>query len=62
MSQKAIMNLCHNALLTLGAVLIMGLGFLPGAAAQSGEPIPDRNESCADRRRGVTSKGDQYCA
>jgi hypothetical protein len=33
------MNLCRNALRTLGASLIIGLGFFSGALAQSGNPI-----------------------
>ena len=39
MFQQATMDLCRNALRTLGAVLIVGLGFLSGAVAQSGDPI-----------------------
>jgi len=50
------MHLCRNALHKLGAALIVGLGFLSGAVAQSAErrSDPDRHESCADRCRGVT--------
>ena len=33
------MDLCRNALRTLGAALIIGLGFFSGAVAQSGDPI-----------------------
>src|SRR5207247_1868990 len=33
------MDLCRNALRTLGASLIIGLGFFSGALAQSGNPI-----------------------
>ena len=33
------MDLCRNALHKLGAALIVGLGFLSGAVAQSGDPI-----------------------
>jgi len=33
------MDLCRNALRTLGAALIVGLGFSSGAVAQSGDPI-----------------------
>ena len=33
------MDLCRNALRKLGAALIVGLGFLSGAVAQSGDPI-----------------------
>ncbi len=39
MFQQAIMALCRNALRTLGAVLIVGLGFLSEAVAQSAGPI-----------------------
>ena len=48
------MDLCRNALRKLGAALIVGLGFLSGAVAQSGDPIRIGMSSCADRRRGVT--------
>jgi GNAT superfamily N-acetyltransferase len=33
------MDLCRNTLRTLGAALIIGLGFISGASAQSGNPI-----------------------
>ena len=38
------MHLCCNALRKLGAALIVGLGFLSGAVAQSGRSDPDRHE------------------
>src|SRR5215813_7214215 len=41
--EEAIMDMCRNALRTLlrplGAALIIGLGFISGALAQSGNPI-----------------------
>jgi branched-chain amino acid transport system substrate-binding protein len=37
--EEAIMNLCRNAVRTLGASLIIGLVFFSGALAQSGSPI-----------------------
>jgi branched-chain amino acid transport system substrate-binding protein len=37
--EEAVMDFCHNALRTLGAALIIGLGFFSGAFAQSGNPI-----------------------
>ena len=39
MSQETIVDLCRNALRTLGAALIIGVGLLSGATAQSGDPI-----------------------
>ena len=33
------MELCRSALRRLGAALIIGLGFISGASAQSGNPI-----------------------
>ena len=33
------MDICHKALLSLGAALIIGLGCFSGAAAQGGDPI-----------------------
>ena len=33
------MELCPNGLRALGAALIIGLGFISGASAQSGNPI-----------------------
>src|SRR5437660_285218 len=33
------MELCRNALRTLGAALVIGLGFISGASAQTGNPI-----------------------
>jgi branched-chain amino acid transport system substrate-binding protein len=37
--EETIMNLCHNALRSLGASLILGFGFFSGALAESGNPI-----------------------
>ena len=39
MSQETIVDLCRNALRSLGAALIIGVGLLSGATAQSGDPI-----------------------
>ena len=39
MSQKTIVDLCRNALRSLGAALIIGVGLLSGATAQSSDPI-----------------------
>src|SRR5246500_2663987 len=39
MSQETIVDLCRSALRTLGAALIIGVGLLSGATAQSGSPI-----------------------
>src|SRR4029078_12224856 len=37
--EETIMELCRSALRRLGAALIIGLGFISGASAQSGNPI-----------------------
>jgi ABC-type branched-subunit amino acid transport system substrate-binding protein len=37
--EEVIMDFCRNTLPTLGATLIVGLGFFSGALAQSGNPI-----------------------
>src|SRR6266446_5905947 len=37
--EETIMELCRSALRTLGAALIIGLGFISGASAQGGNPI-----------------------
>jgi hypothetical protein len=39
MFQQTIMNLCSNALRTLGAALIFGLGLVSGAVAQNADPV-----------------------
>ncbi|TMJ92282.1 MAG: hypothetical protein E6G77_25600 [Alphaproteobacteria bacterium] len=37
--EETMMELCRNALRTLGAALVIGLGFISGASAQTGNPI-----------------------
>ena len=39
MSHETIVDLCRNALRSLGAALIIGVGLLSGATAQGGDPI-----------------------
>ena len=58
--EEAIMNLCRNALRTLGASLIIGLGFFSGALAQSGNPIRIGMKFLRYRRRGILG-GCQHC-
>jgi hypothetical protein len=60
--EETMLELCRSALRLLGAALIIGLGFISGASAQSGNPIRIGMSLALTGRRRRTEQGHQHRA